>query len=164
MNGRRFRQIGARATAATVLTGVVLAAGVAFAAWTATGTGTGYAKAGTAQALTTLDGSGSVTNTLVPSGTGDFVIKISNPNAYPVSLTAATLTGSVTATGGIGTCTTTGVTVSQSAIDATLPHTIAANGTWTDVVSVGASMDNTSQNGCQGATLTQSVTLSGASA
>jgi len=164
MNGSRFRRNGAKATAATVLTGVLLAAGVAFAAWTATGTGQGYAKAGTAQALTTLDGSGSITNTLVPGGTGDFVIKISNPNAYPVSLAGATLTGSVAATGGIGTCTTTGVTVSQSAIDGTLPHTIAANGTWTDVVSAGASMDNTSQNGCQGATFTQSVTLSGASA
>jgi hypothetical protein len=80
MNGSRFRRNGARATAATILVGVVLAAGVAFAAWTATGTGPGYAKAGSAQALTTLDGSGSVTNTLVPSGTGDFVIKISNPN------------------------------------------------------------------------------------
>jgi hypothetical protein len=31
-------------------------------------------------------------------------------------------------------------------------------------VSAGASMDNSSQNGCQGATFTQSVTLSGASA
>jgi hypothetical protein len=152
-----------RITVASVALGVLLAAAVAYAAWTATGSGSGYAKAGTAQALTTVDASASVTNTLVPGGSGDFAITVSNPNAYPVSVTAVTLNGAPVGSGGIGTCTTTGVTISQAAIDATLPFTVPAGGTHTDVVASGASMDNTSSNGCQGATFTVPVTLSGAS-
>jgi hypothetical protein len=148
----------------SVIFGVLMASAVAFAAWTATGSGSGYAKAGTAQALTTLDASASVTNTLVPGGSGDFAITVSNPNAYPVSVTAVTLNGAAVGSGGIGACTTTGVTISQSAIDATLPFTVPAGSTHTDVVASGASMGNTSSNGCQGATFTVPVTLSGASA
>jgi hypothetical protein len=164
MDEMRLLRTSKGLAAAAVMAAVVLVAGIAFAVWQAAGTGQGYAKAGSAQNLTTLDGSGSVSTSLIPGGSGDFVIKVSNPNAYAVSLTGATLGGSVSATGGLGTCSTTGVTVSQGAIDATLPHTVPANGTWTDVVSSAASMDNTSQNGCQGATFTQSATLGGVSA
>lgn len=164
MSKIRFRRLGKKLSVASILTVCLLAAGIAYAAWTASGSGSGYAKAGTAQALTTLDASGSVTTTLVPGGSGQFAIKVSNPNAYAVSVTGVTVGGPVVASGGIGTCTTTGVTISQSAVTAPLPFAVPANGTYTDVVANGASMDNTSDNGCQGATFTVPVTLTGASA
>ena len=157
------RKFGKRAAVTVAGLSLLLAAGVAYAAWTASGSGLGYAKAGSAQDLTTVDASASVVNTLVPGGTGDFAITVSNPNAYPVSVSAVTLNGSVTGTGGTGTCTTTGVTISQSAIDATVPFTVPAGGTYTDVVANGASMTNASDDGCQGATFQVPVTLTGTS-
>jgi hypothetical protein len=160
----RKRKFGKRVAGLSVAIAISLAAGIAYAAWTTNGSGSGYAKAGTANSLTTVDASGSVTTTLVPGGSGDFAVTVSNPNAYPVAVSAVTLNGSVSGSGGIGTCSTTGVTISQSAINATLPFTVPAGGTHTDVVSAGASMNNTSDNGCQGATFTVPVTLTGASA
>ena len=44
-----------RITAGSILFGIILVSSVAYAAWTASGGGQGYAKAGTAQALTTVD-------------------------------------------------------------------------------------------------------------
>jgi hypothetical protein len=157
------RKFGKRMTLMATALSLLLAAGVAYAAWTASGSGLGYAKAGSAQALTTVDASASVVNTLVPGGTGDFAVTVSNPNAYPVSVSAVTLNGSVTGSGGTGTCTTTGVTISQAAINATVPFTVPAHSTHTDVVANGASMSNASDDGCQGATFTVPVTLTGTS-
>lgn len=134
---------------------------VAFAAWTASGTGNATAKATTAVSLTTSDASASTTATLYPGATGSLRITINNPNPYAVRITTiAAGSGSVTATGGIGTCTTTGVSlVPQSG----LALDVAASGSATFTVSSAVTMDNTSDNGCQGATFTVPVSLSGAS-
>jgi hypothetical protein len=134
---------------------------VAFAAWTASGTGSSTAKATSAVALTTSDASASTTATLYPGATGSLRITINNPNPYPVRITTiAAGSGSVSATGGIGTCSTTGVSlVPQSG----LALDVAANGSSTFTVSGAVTMDNTSDNGCQGATFTVPVSLSGAS-
>ena len=60
------------------------AVGLVYAAWTTNGSGSGYAKAGTAQALTTVDVSASTSATLYPGGpAGDVSIRISNPNSFP---------------------------------------------------------------------------------
>jgi len=166
----------------------VAATGIAFAAWTATGSGSGYAKATTAQALTTVDVSATVVagaSGLYPGGTTGLDIKIHNPNSYPVLVTgvAAKLdaTHFVVGTGGGGSCTDDPSTESTPGNAATLAHptgvsfsgwaspadgtaiAVAASGD-TEVTLAGkVSMSNTSDNGCQGATFSIPVTLSGAS-
>ena len=156
------KKLASRSIVASAALVALLGAGIAYAAWTTNGAGSGYAKAGTAQSLTTLDASGSVTNTLVPGGSGDFAITIKNTNPYAVSVSAVT-TGTPAGSGGTGTCTTTGVTINTATVNATLPWSVPANGTLTKVVANGASMDNTSDTGCQGATFTVPVTLTGTS-
>ena len=69
------------ATAATLLVG-----GVAFAAWTSTGTGTGSVTAGSEQGLT-VEQVAPVTG-LYPTGTKDFELVVTNGNPYAVEITS----------------------------------------------------------------------------
>ena len=139
----------------------MMASGIAWAAWTASGTGNGYAKATTAEALTTSDASASTTAQLYPGGSGDVKVTINNPNDYAVQVTSITGNGAITADAAHSGCTTTGV----SFTDATgLTETVAANGSSTVTLTGAASMSNDSDNACQGAVFTIPVSLSGASA
>jgi hypothetical protein len=150
-----------RITVGTIAVVVLAAAGLAYAAWTSSGTGSGYAKAQSAQALTTVDVSASTTATLYPGATGNVKLEIANPNPYPVRVTDVTGNGAITADGGHPGCATTGVTFTDQTgqtID------VPANGSTQVTLNNAASMDNTSSNGCQGATFTIPVSLSGASA
>lgn len=73
-----------------------LVAGVAFAAWTADGTGSGYAQAKTAQAVATVSAAADTTADLYPGATGDLQVSVTNPNDYDVQVTAISLgTGSI---------------------------------------------------------------------
>jgi hypothetical protein len=136
----------------------VMAGGVAFAAWTADGTGNGYAKATTAEVLTTSDASASTTAQLYPGGSGDVKVTINNPNDYAVNVTSITGNGAITADK--AGCTVTGV----SFTDTTGTWNVAANGSSTVTLTGKASMSNASDNACQGAVFTIPVALSGASA
>jgi hypothetical protein len=150
-----FRKRIVGAGVALILLAVV---GLVYAAWTSSGTGSGYAKAGTAQALTTVDVSASTTATLYPGSDGDVLIEISNPNPYPVRVTSVTGNGTITADGGHPACVTTGVSFSDQtglAID------VAANDSTQTTLNGAASMSNASDNGCQGAVFTIPVALSG---
>ena len=148
-----------------LITGAVVAiavSGVAlvYAAWTTNGSGSGYAKAGSSQALTTIDVSASTSATLYPGSTGDVKLQISNPNPYAVRVTAVSGNGAITPDAGHSGCTTTGVTFTNQtglAID------IAANSSTTTTLSGAAAMSNASLNACQGATFTIPVSLTGAS-
>jgi hypothetical protein len=135
-------------------------AGLVYAAWTTNGSGSGYAKAGTAQVLTTVDVSASTTATLYPGATGDVLLKVNNPNSYPVRVTDVTANGTITADSGHAACVTTGV----SFVD---QHSktieIAASGQTQVTLTGAAKMTNASDNGCQGATFTIPVSLTGAS-
>ena len=146
--------------AVTVLVlGVV---GLVYAAWTATGGGAGYAKAQNAQALTTVDVSATTPATLYPGASGNVLIRIKNPNPYPVQVTSITGTGAITPDAGHAAgCTTTGVTFTdQTGLTINVP----ANGGETETtLNNAAQMSNASSNGCQGATFTIPVSLSGAS-
>ena len=86
---------------------VFMVAGVAFAAWTSNGTGTGTAQAKTAVSLTTsvVSASGA---TLYPGADGKATIKVNNNNDYPIRITDVTFgtAAATTAAGGIGTCAT----------------------------------------------------------
>ena len=134
-----------------------LIAGVAFAAWTADGTGSANARARTAQDLTVNAVTG--TADLYPGFTdGDLHFTLTNPNPYAVEFTSMT-PGSVTSSAP-GACPASNLTV-DSASGLSLP--VAANATSgtqsiADVVTLAAG----APDGCQGVTFTVAVTLSGA--
>jgi len=137
---------------------VLSAVGLAYAAWTSSGTGSGYAKAGNAEALSTVDVSASTTATLYPGSNGDVTIEIDNPNPYPVRVTSVTGDGSITADGGHPGCVTTGVSFADQT---GLTIDIAAGDSTQTTLNGAASMSNASDNGCQGAVFTIPVSLSG---
>lgn len=143
-----------------VLTVAGLAAGVAFAAWTASGTGSGYAKAGSAQALTTVDASASTSADLYPGATGDTVVRISNPNPYPIRVTAVSGTGAITSDKGAACNDSTGVAFSNQS---GLTLDVAANSSATFTLVDATTMSNASDNACQGAIFTIPVSLTGQS-
>ena len=105
----RTRRLKKKTAVLTILACMALV-GLVYAAWTTNGTGSGYAKAGTAQSISTVDVSASTAATLYPGVSGDVLIKLDNPNPYAVTVTAVTGSGSITADAGHSGCTTTGVT------------------------------------------------------
>jgi hypothetical protein len=154
------RKLTARITAGGIVVGAMLAAGVAFAAWTATGSGSGYAKATTAQALTTVDVSATTPATLYPGATGNVKLSISNPNPYPVTVSSVSGNGAITSDKGAACNASTGVTYSnQTGLSLAVPAAGSATFTLTGAVA----MSNASDDSCQGAVFTIPVSLSGAS-
>ena len=147
---------------AVVLAGSMgaFALSVAFAAWVSTGTGSGSAKATQAQELTTVDASASATAQLYPGGTGGLKITINNPNPYPVKVTKVEGSGPITGAGGLGTCATTGVTYTDQT---GLSLAVGAGSSETFTLANSVAMSNASDSGCQGATFTIPVTLTGES-
>jgi hypothetical protein len=155
---RKRRLVGA---AITLL--VLSVAGLVYAAWTATGGGSGYAKASTAQALSTVDVSASTTASLYPGADGNVSIKITNPNPYPVQVTSVTGNGAITADAGHATCGSdvghpTGVTFTDQTGQTI---NVAASSSTQTTLANAAHMTNASDDSCQGATFTIPVSLSG---
>jgi hypothetical protein len=145
----------------TMFTVVALVGSVAMAAWVTNGTGSGYARAGTAQALTTVDVSATTPATLYPGGNGNVRLSINNPNPYAVQVTAVARTGAITSDAGAACDASTGVTFTdQTGLALNVPASSAATFTLNNVVS----MSNASDNSCQGAVFTIPVSLTGASA
>ena len=155
-----MRTFSRKATVTAVVTGVLLAASVAFAAWTASGTGAGYAKATSAQALSTVDASASTSAQLYPGGTGDVKLTVHNPNDYPVRVTSVTGSGTITSDKGAACNASTGVAFANQT---GLTLDVAGGGTSTFTLTGAASMSNASDNACQGAVFTIPVSLSGQS-
>lgn len=139
---------------------IALAGSVAVAAWLSSGTGNGYAKATTAQALTTIDASASTSATLYPGATGNVTIDISNPNPYPVRVTSVTGNGTITSNAGSACNGSTGVTFTNQT---GLTLDVGANTDATFTLNGAVSMTNASDNSCQGAVFTIPVSLSGQS-
>lgn len=144
------------------LVGGMLAGGVALAAWLATGTGTGAAKAVTAETLVVADGTASAD--LYPGmADGDLYLTVENTNDYPVAITAVeTAAGSITSDAGLD-CqgADTGVSLDAGSIE--LSETVAANSTISFTVPDVVNMSNASDDSCQGAAFSIPVTVSGAS-
>jgi hypothetical protein len=139
---------------------VLGAVGFVYAAWTTSGNGSGYAKATEAKALTTTDVSATTVGQLYPGASGDVKLEINNPNPYPVRVTDVAKTSGSPITADLAGCVTTGVSFSDQSgktID------IAANDSTSVTFNNAASMSNASDNGCQGATFTIPVELSGRS-
>jgi hypothetical protein len=147
--------------ATTMLLAGLLAAGVAFAAWTATGSGSGYAKAVSAQDLTTVDVSASTVADLYPGkDDGDVLLRVSNPNPYPVRITGVSGDGTITSDQGAACNASTGVTFDNQS---GLALDVAASSAATFTLDGAAAMSNASDNTCQGALFTIPVSLSGQS-
>ena len=138
----------------------VLGATTAFAFWSSTGSATGTASTGSVLSLTTTASTPSGA-TLVPGGSAPLVLTVTNPNPMPVVIGSVRLdaTRAVTATGSAGVCTAPPVTVA-----ATTSVTLAAGSTTTVTVPAAVTLGASASSGCQGATFTIPVTLSGSTA
>jgi hypothetical protein len=161
MKGRtKMRRLSKRIGITALMVVGATAGSVALAAWLAAGTGTGYAKASTAQALGTVDVSAGTSATLYPGATGDVTLRIDNPNPYPVRVTSVSQTAAITSDAGPACDSSTGVTFSdQSGLTLDVPAASAV----TFTLSGSVAMSNSSDNSCQGAVFQIPVQLTGAS-
>jgi hypothetical protein len=142
---------------------VLLLGGIVFAAWVVTGTGTGYSKARSAQALTTSDVSATTASQLYPGGQGDVKVRINNPNPFPVTVTRIDPNGAIdsdtagcTDVGGDPTKDT-GVTFTAQTLSS--GNVVAAGGSLDLTLANAVAMDNSSVNACQGAVFSIPVSL-----
>ncbi len=139
-----------------------LAAGVAFAAWTADGTGSGYAEAKTAQAVATVDGTADTAAQLYPGATGDLKVRVTNPNDYPVTVTAITGNGAIKTVSGDATCdAATGVSFTNVS---GLSQVVPAHSEGTLITLAGkVAMSNASVTACSGEEFNVPVAIAAAS-
>jgi hypothetical protein len=145
-----------------VMTGALVASGVAFAAWTASGGGAGRAAAVTAVDLTVNATTGAAD--LYPGTTqGDAFFTITNTNPYPVTFTSMALGSAIvnTVPGDATACPPTNVTATGAT---GLSLTVAGN-TTSGTLSIAnvITMASTAPTGCQGKTFEIPLTLSGTS-
>ena len=140
---------------------VLVLSSIVLAAWSTSGSGTGYAKAGTASALVIGDASASTTADLYPGATGAVQLKVTNNNSFPVRVTAVTKqAGAITSDKGAACNAATGVTFTNQT---GLTLDLAANSTQTFTLANAVSMTNASDNTCQGAVFSIPVDVTGVS-
>jgi hypothetical protein len=158
-----FRRFTKRATLMSLFLGILLVGSVAFAWWTASGTGQGYAKAETLVAIDTLDVSGIVTADLHPGGTGDVLIRIRNQNTFPVDVTNIAATSAPYTTPTDAACDASG-SVTWVA-DQAGTWTVPAAGTLDVTLANNVAMDGPSAvDACQGEVFAIDVALTATSA
>lgn len=153
---------GRRATVALASGALILGgAGAAFAAWSTTGSGSDSAGTGDLQTLTTqaLVQPAPGQRLLVPGGTADVVVKVTNSNPYPVQLYSVASAGAATADSSHPRCVMTGITFQNPSVPLSPAVTIDANSTQTVVLPGSVSMAMTSDAGCQGALFNLPLTL-----
>ncbi len=150
MNRKRMATVIGLAT-------LVVGAGTVAALWSANGSGSGQARATTAQALTVNAATGATD--LYPGFTaGDVYFTLTNPNPYPVTFTSMTA-GAITSSNPSG-CPSSNITVANATGLSLAVGANASSGTQSvgDVVTMAAA----APDACQGATFTISLTMSGA--
>lgn len=145
---------------ALALVGSVAAIGIAIAAFDSSGQGDGIALSGSMLPVTVAAtvGGDTPSTLLQPGSTADVILRVTNSNAASVTLTAVTGNGTITASGGIGSCPTgsTGVTFTDQT---SLSTTIPASSTVLIHLAGAASMSSSSLSGCQGATFSIPVAV-----
>lgn len=164
MKTNSWFKAGGRGVKAAFLTGALtlaLGAGTAYAYWATGGSGSGSAAGGDMQTVTVdaLVPGDTPASTLVPGGTADVVLRVTNPNPYSVQVYSVTGNGTVTADTAHPACTTTGVTFAGSPGPLSPAVSIAANSSALVTLPGAAGMNATSQSTCQGATFHLPVTL-----
>ena len=154
---RRLPPILAATIALTVATG----GGIAYAHWSTTGSGNGDATNGTMQTVTVsaFVGGDTPNTTLIPGGSADVILRVTNPNAYPVRVYGVAGNGAITADAAHSACTTTGVTFAAPTSPITPTVTVPAGAALLVHLAGAASMSAASQSACQGATFHVPVTL-----
>ncbi|WP_370963030.1 hypothetical protein [Amycolatopsis sp. cg9] len=141
-----MRKISKRSAIVLGAAGAVVVAGVAYAAWTSTGAGTGTVTSKTDVASVITPGnSGSA---LYPGGSTTFTVKISNPNDYPVVVNSIS-NGSSNAVNGCAAGTVTSV-------PGDLAGTILAHGEGTYTLT--ATMNGNATDACKSQTFTLPLT------
>jgi hypothetical protein len=151
------RKVFPRKSFATALVVGATIVGVAFAAWTASGLGSGTAKAVTASTSVVTGRNG--TPDLYPGFTdGDVHFTVTNPNPYPVRFVSATF-GSVTSSDPAN-CASNLVTTDASASGLTIDVPANSTGTNASIPDV-VNMSATAPDACQNATFTINLTLTG---
>ena len=147
-----MRKISKRSAVVLGAVGVVVVAGVAYAAWTSTGAGTGSVSSTTAvNSEIAPAGSGTA---LYPGGGTDFTVTIDNPNDYPVVVTSISA-GSSNAVNGCAAGTVT------SAVPENTLGTIAARASST--YTLHAQMSPSATDACKGRTFVLPLTATLAS-
>ena len=148
----RRRRVVAAAVGGTVLLG----GGAAMAAWTIAGEGPGDARAITPDALL-VDDQATALGDLYPGASGDVVVRVRNPNPYPVVLQTARF-GTVTAS---GTCPQ--ASVSPVAPAMPIPGSVTlSDGDWHELTLADAvAMDFAAPDDCKGAGFSVRVTVEG---
>jgi hypothetical protein len=144
---------------ATSLTGIVIT-GVAFAAWTATGVGSGAAKATTM--TVTVESATAPAGDLFPNGTaGDLVVQVKNNNSGSIKVTGVVIDPAFPTSKGAG-CTTPGPDLTLAGATAALTtgypldadRTITAGASKSFTLDGVLTMGGAADNSCQGQTLT----------
>jgi hypothetical protein len=157
---RRFLRIHWVIAAAIALV-VALGGGIAYASWSTSGSGSGSAATGNMQTVTVAAfvGGDAPSATLIPGGGADVILRVNNPNTYPVQVHSVTGNGPITADDAHAGCTTTGVTFTAPASPLSPTVTVPANTTLLVHLPGAASMSTASQWSCQGASFHIPVTL-----
>ena len=136
-------------------TATLIGGGIAFAAWTTSGTGTGTATAGTDAPLTVAV---SAVSGLYPTGTFNVPFTVSNTNGYNVTLQKVSLE-SVTVDSGHSGCATSTVT----GADLSDTDVVAKTSGVTTSRNFPVTMSNAADDTCKGATFTLTLKAWGAS-
>jgi hypothetical protein len=139
----------------------VAVAGIGIAAWSTSGSGNASAKAASASNLVLSDASAYASADLYPGATGAAVLRVQNPNSFPVTITTVTRTGAITSDKGAACDAATGVTFTDQT---GLSISLAASTTATVTLSGAVQMSNSSDNSCQGAVFTIPVSVTAVSA
>src|SRR6476619_7013862 len=164
----RTLKFGSKKTRAIVILALVIAGsviGVASAAWTTGGSGSGQASAGTAASMSISAGTPS--SSLYPTASADVAAVISNPNPYKVHVSSIAL-GAISVDGGHSGCNTGSVSVTSPQDNSGSGWDVpaksgAVNGTLNVDMANAISMSNAANDSCQGATFTVALTATGAS-
>ena len=148
-----------RASGVTVLTAaLVLVGGSAFAYWSIVGSGSTTAQTTT---TTPLTASGTVNGALYPGGPArNLDVTLTNPGTTDVTGTG--LSGAVvSAAGGQGACAVNGASSGVSVASQAVTVSIPAGGQATVTLPGAVTMSTSSATGCQGATFTISLQVTG---
>ena len=152
----RSRGIKAAALAGLLVTA---GAGTGYAFWSVAGGGSGSAAAGTMQAVSVdaLVAGDNPGTALIPGGSADVVLRLTNPNPYPVQVYSVTANGSAAADAAHPACTTTGVRFTGASPLSPATY-VGANSSALITLPGAATMDTSSLAACQGATFSVPVT------
>ena len=148
-----------RATGVTILTtALVLVGGSAFAYWSIVGSGSTTAQTTT---TTPLTASGTVNGVLYPGGPArNLDVTLTNPGT--IAVTGTGLSGAVvSAAGGQGACAVAGAPSGLSVASQTVNVSIPAGGQATVSLPAAVTMSTSSATGCQGASFTISLQVTG---